>query len=44
MEEVKDFPVPNRFMAAVYFTVAIWTWWWHGDGWQLKLSFSRILK
>lgn len=37
-EEV-NFTVSGRFEMAIYFTVAIWTWWWHGKDFSPKLLF-----
>lgn len=38
MENVQEFPVKTRFGVAVYFTVAIWVWWWHGARFDLNLK------
>lgn len=43
MEEPMSFPVSNKFMVAVYFTMAVWVWWVHGrKTWNIKLAFEPI--
>ncbi len=36
-----EYPVKSRFGASVYFTVAIWVWWWYGNEWNISLSMKR---